>query len=135
MPARKSKSSTKSKGNGATLGFEQQLWEMADRMRGFMDPAEYKHVALGLIFLKYISDAFQAAHDKVAADPHAIRKTAMNTQRTMSSGFRARRGGRKSRPARVSLTSAISSTRRCSQSRRKTPVSKASCRANTAGPA
>ncbi len=71
MPARKTKPSSKPNGNGATLGFEQQLWEMADRMRGHMDPAEYKHVALGLIFLKYISDAFQAARDKIAADPYA----------------------------------------------------------------
>jgi type I restriction enzyme M protein len=46
-------------GTGATLGFEEKLWAAADKMRGHMDPAEYKHVALGLIFLKYISDAFQ----------------------------------------------------------------------------
>ena len=46
-------------GNGATLGFEQTLWQAADKMRGHMDPSEYKHVVLGLIFLKYISDAFE----------------------------------------------------------------------------
>ena len=44
------------KGNGANLGFEEKLWQAADKMRGHMDPGEYKHVALGLIFLKYISD-------------------------------------------------------------------------------
>lgn len=49
--------------NGANLGFENKLWEMADKMRGHMDAAEYKHVVLGLIFLKYISDAFQAKYD------------------------------------------------------------------------
>jgi len=43
----------------ANLGFEQKLWAAADKMRGHMDAAEYKHVALGLIFLKYISDAFE----------------------------------------------------------------------------
>lgn len=53
--------------NGAKLGFENKLWEMADKMRGHMDPGEYKHVALGLIFLKYISDAFQAKYDALAA--------------------------------------------------------------------
>ena len=47
------------KSNGATLGFEETLWQAADKMRGHMDPSEYKHVALGLIFLKYISDAFE----------------------------------------------------------------------------
>jgi type I restriction enzyme M protein len=45
--------------NGANLGFENKLWEMADKLRGHMDAAEYKHVVLGLIFLKYISDAFE----------------------------------------------------------------------------
>ena len=46
--------------NGATLGFEAQLWAAADKLRGNMEPSDYKHVALGLIFLKYISDAFEA---------------------------------------------------------------------------
>jgi type I restriction enzyme M protein len=46
-------------GNGATLGFEQKLWAAADKLRGHLDAAEYKHVVLGLIFLKYISDAFE----------------------------------------------------------------------------
>ena len=44
---------------GATTGYEAQLWAMADTLRGSMDAAEYKHVVLGLIFLKYISDAFE----------------------------------------------------------------------------
>ena len=41
------------------LGFEAQLWQAADAMRNSMDPGEYKHVVLGLIFLKYISDSFE----------------------------------------------------------------------------
>ena len=45
---------------GANLGFEAQLWAAADKLRGNMEPSDYKHVALGLIFLKYISDAFEA---------------------------------------------------------------------------
>ena len=47
---------------GATIGYEAQLWQMADTLRGSMDAAEYKHVVLGLIFLKYISDAFEERH-------------------------------------------------------------------------
>ena len=43
-------------------GYEGELWQMADALRGSMDAAEYKHVVLGLIFLKYISDAFDEAH-------------------------------------------------------------------------
>jgi type I restriction enzyme M protein len=52
------KNRNKKSPNGANLGFEEKLWQAADKMRGHMDPAEYKHVVLGLIFLKYISDAF-----------------------------------------------------------------------------
>jgi len=44
--------------NTASIGFEQQIWAAADILRGNMDAAEYKHVVLGLIFLKYISDKF-----------------------------------------------------------------------------
>ena len=50
------------KPNGAALGFEEKLWSAADKMRNNMDAAEYKHVVLGLIFLKYISDAFAERH-------------------------------------------------------------------------
>ena len=46
----------------ANLGFEEKLWAAADKMRGHMDAAEYKHVALGLIFLKHISDSFEERH-------------------------------------------------------------------------
>jgi len=48
--------------NGANLGFESELWRAADALRSNMDAAEYKHVVLGLIFLKYISDAFEEQH-------------------------------------------------------------------------
>jgi len=54
--------------NGATLGFEAKLWATADALRGSMDAAEYKHVVLGLIFLKYISDAFVEYHAKLESD-------------------------------------------------------------------
>ena len=68
----KSKTSTQSS-NTATTGYEAQLWEMADALRGSMDAAEYKHVVLGLIFLKYISDAFEEHYERLQeidyADP------------------------------------------------------------------
>ena len=54
-------------GNGAPLGFEAKLWLAADKLRNNMDAAEYKHVVLGLIFLKYISDAFDELHEKLIA--------------------------------------------------------------------
>ena len=57
-----------SNSNGANIGYEAKLWQMADALRNNMDAAEYKHVVLGLIFLKYISDAFEAKHAGLDAD-------------------------------------------------------------------
>lgn len=58
--------------NGGDLGFEADLFKTADKLRGNMEPSDYKHVALGLIFLKYISDAFEAKHKALMAeDPQA----------------------------------------------------------------
>ena len=47
--------------------FEQKLWKTADKLRKNIDAAEYKHIVLGLIFLKYISDAFEVLHQKLIA--------------------------------------------------------------------
>src|SRR5690606_13692907 len=55
-------------GNGGNLGFEAELFKAADKLRGNMEPSDYKHVALGLIFLKYISDAFEAKHAALLAE-------------------------------------------------------------------
>jgi type I restriction enzyme M protein len=60
----------KSKGNNhssANLGFEAKLWLAADKLRSNMDAGEYKHVVLGLIFLKYISDTFEEHHASLVA--------------------------------------------------------------------
>ena len=54
--------------NTASIGFEQQIWSAADILRGNMDAAEYKHVVLGLIFLKYISDKFDERYNELKAD-------------------------------------------------------------------
>src|SRR5215475_721289 len=55
-------------GTTANLGFEAQLWKAADALRGNLESAEYKHVVLGLIFLKYISDAFEEKHAALEAE-------------------------------------------------------------------
>ena len=47
------------------LNFEKKLWATADKLRNNMDAAEYKHVVLGLIFLKYISDSFWEKHKEL----------------------------------------------------------------------
>jgi type I restriction enzyme M protein len=66
--AEKTRAKSKTNGNGsATIGFEAKLWLAADKLRNNMDAAEYKHVVLGLIFLKYISDTFEEHRAKLAA--------------------------------------------------------------------
>jgi type I restriction enzyme M protein len=66
------------KGNGpGHLGFEATLWATADKLRGNLDAADYKHVVLGLIFLKYISDAFEEKHAQLCAEQ---KKTGANPE-------------------------------------------------------
>ncbi len=54
--------------SSANIGFEATLWQAADKLRNNMDAAEYKHVVLGLIFLKYISDSFEEMHTRLTAE-------------------------------------------------------------------
>ena len=76
-PRKRAKSNPDSASSGDLdiTAYKTELWRMADALRGSMDAAEYKHVVLGLIFLKYISDAFEEAHAQleserdVGADP------------------------------------------------------------------
>lgn len=58
----------RSSSNGGNLGFEADLFRAADKLRGNMEPSDYKHVALGLIFLKHISDSFEAKRNELLAD-------------------------------------------------------------------
>lgn len=67
MPGRSAASSAQM----SLLGYEADLWRMADALRGSMDAAEYKHVVLGLIFLKYVSDAFAEHRTRLAQEPYA----------------------------------------------------------------
>src|SRR3989441_12349124 len=69
--AKAKRKAEKAPGNGANLGFEQKLWAAADKLRGHMDASEYKHVVLGLVFLKYISDSFETRRAVLVADPGA----------------------------------------------------------------
>ena len=59
---------SKNKINSGDLGFEAELFKAADKLRGNMEPSDYKHVVLGLIFLKYISDAFDEKHKQLMAE-------------------------------------------------------------------
>ena len=66
--ARRGRRRTEGSDNSGLANYRSELWGMADALRGSMDAAEYKHVVLGLIFLKYISDAFEEAHAKLEAE-------------------------------------------------------------------
>ncbi|MCY4229260.1 MAG: class I SAM-dependent DNA methyltransferase [Gammaproteobacteria bacterium] len=68
IPAPSKTNAGRASSKGANLGFEDRLWAAADKLRGNMEPSDYKHVALGLIFLKYISDSFEARHAQLVAD-------------------------------------------------------------------
>ena len=57
--------------NNGTIGFEESLWKSADKLRHNMDAAEYKHVVLGLIFLKYISDSFEELREQLEKEKNA----------------------------------------------------------------
>ena len=56
------------KDNSSEIGFEKQIWDAADELRGSMDAAEYKHVVLGLIFLKYLSDKFEDRYNELVEE-------------------------------------------------------------------
>jgi type I restriction enzyme M protein len=76
MPRRRSRKDAATSGGNSnrlstSLGFESKLWAMADKLRSNMDAADYKHVVLGLIFLKFISDKFEAKRAELAATPNA----------------------------------------------------------------
>ena len=72
MAGKRSPRSAK-KDSSATIGFEAKLWLAADKLRNNMDAAEYKHVVLGLIFLKYISEAFAEHHARLVAGKGAYK--------------------------------------------------------------
>ena len=81
--------------NTAEIGFEQQIWSAADKLRGNIDASEYKNVVLGLIFLKYISDKFDQRYQELVEEGEGSKRTATSTwQRTSSSCRRAPAGHR-----------------------------------------
>jgi type I restriction enzyme M protein len=127
---RKPKSTDANGSNGANLGFEQKLWATADKMRGHMDAAEYKHVALGLIFLKYISDAFEERRQVLLKDKYADPEE--RDEYTAENVFwvpkQARWDFLQKNAKQVNIGKVIMT--RWSPSRRTTRSSRASCRRN-----
>jgi hypothetical protein len=144
MPRKPTYHAERSEPNGATLGFKAKLWQAADKMRNNMDAAEYKHVVLGLIFLKYISDAFEERHAQIergTADPASewyvkdpqARYAVMEDRDEylpgppISSGCPRRHAGRTCRPTPSSRPSASCSTMPWWPSSATTRCSRACC--------
>ena len=131
-------SSNKRTESGANIGFEAKLWLAADTLRSNMDAAEYKHVVLGLIFLKYISDAFEEHH----AELSRRERGETGADREDPDEYRAEnifwvppvRAGRYSRIARSSPTIGKSLMMPWSRSSATIHVLKASCRKTTPAP-
>jgi hypothetical protein len=115
------------------------LWQAADKLRGSIDAAEYKHVVLGLIFLKYISDAFDARRATLSEELKSEGIEGTEAEALLESrdeytaenvfGFLMRLGGPTSRHGGSSPTSPGSSMMQCMRSSATTPSSRASCRA------
>ena len=84
------------KENTQEIGFEQQIWKAADKLRGNLDASEYKSVVLGLIFLKYISDKFEERYLELLEEGDS-RKTATNTPTRASFSCPRKRAGRQLR--------------------------------------
>ena len=100
------KKKAKKDSQAANLGFEATLWQAADKLRNNMDAAEYKHTVLGLIFLKYISDAFEELHSKLLAGEVSMKG---QTQRMpTSTGLRTFSGFRQSAGSTCKTTSSNS---------------------------
>ena len=96
-PLGKTRAHPKTTEQSATkVGYEVQLWQMADALRGSMDAAEYQHVVLVMIFLKFISGVFQEAQTRLAAEraKEPTRRARTNTAPRTFSGCRPKRAGR-----------------------------------------
>ena len=121
------KSATKQNDSSAKLGFEAQLWAAADKLRGNMEPSDYKHVALGLIFLKYISDAFEAKRAALLTDALADPEDPEEYLAENVFWVPKKPAGRICKPEPSRRRSARTSTTPCWRLRPETPHSRAFC--------
>ena len=106
--------------NTSNIGFEKQSWDAACVLRGNIDASEYKSVVLGLIFLKYISDRFEAKYQELVAEGDGFEED--KDEYTAENIFFVpeTQDGASYLPLRTRLRSAQSSTRPCGALRRKT---------------
>ena len=94
------------------LGLEEQIWDAASKLRGNIDASEYKNVVLGLIFLKYISDNFEAKHAELVEEGEGFEEDRDEYMSENIFWCRRRHVGRSWPPPRTPLRSARSSTSR-----------------------
>ncbi len=81
--------------NTAEIGFEEQIWKAADKLRGNLDASEYKNVVLGLIFLKYISDKFEQRYQELVEEGEGFEEDRDNIPIRISFLFRKRLAGKR----------------------------------------
>lgn len=81
------------KNNTADIGFEKEIWKAADLLRGNLDASEYKSVVLGLIFLKYISDRFEAKYNELVEEGDGFEEDKDNTLPKTFSLYRRKHAG------------------------------------------
>ena len=113
----------KKKDNTAEIGFEEQIWSAADKLRGNIDASEYKNVVLGLIFLKYISDKFDQKYQELVEEGEGFEED--RDEYASENIFFVPESARWKTIAAAAHTP---STRTCARSRPRTTSSRASCR-------
>ena len=106
--------------NTSNIGFEKQIWDAACVLRGNIDASEYKSVVLGLIFLKYISDRFEAKYKELVAEGDGLKKIKTNTPPRISSLYRRMPAGVSLLLQPIHRRSEQSLMRPCAASKRRT---------------
>lgn len=107
-------------GNNATIGFEKQIWDAACVLWGHIPAAEYRKVIVGLIFLRYISNAFEKRYQELEMRATVLRMTVMPTPKITFSSYRRMHGGARLLLLLTPLKLAHSSTMQCGLLKQRT---------------
>lgn len=75
------------------IGFEETFWKAADKLRGSMDASKYKHMVLGLQFLRHITGKFETKHEELVAEGEGLKKIVTSTKQRIFPGCRRKLGG------------------------------------------
>lgn len=107
-------------GNNATIGFEKQIWDAACVLWGHIPAAEYRKVIVGLIFLRYISNAFEKRHQELVAEGDGFEDDRDAYAEDNISSYRRMHGGARLLLLLTPLKLAHSSTMQCGLLKQRT---------------